>query len=140
MLGCAALLASAGLLVQSSRAWAYTGTGWDGTDPQSTGCGVHAITEYSFDEVSGWHVELRHSPDCPTAWTRVTCQHDFCWSHQFDVDRSGNGCSGYRDNVIVTWSPSSPRGTVNYTYQIYDGPCDVARAYDEITNEASGWY
>jgi hypothetical protein len=103
-----------------------SGSGCNGTDPQSTGCASSAITaeETSIISKSGvlvGYVDLRYSTACKTAWARTVDYYSS--SGGSDVVRSDGkyyGC-GYYVGKQMTYS-STLGGYSCYSPQIYDHP------------------
>jgi hypothetical protein len=116
------LTMSAGILapVQSVAAASCGGSAasCDFSSPQTTGCSADAVTKRTtyVNNAGGTHlakVELRHSPSCRTAWSRVTNltsssdtfleivvrQQDGEWADDLDVLASQQ--SGYSPQLYV---------------------------------------
>lgn len=137
----AIILAGAALLGTAGQAHAYSGTGWDGTDPTATGCdrSEAVITKYYAWITTGsggynlGRVDLRFSNvvtlgtvrlGCATAWARVVSN--------YTCGRGGNtwpysGCGGAsivrsKGGSYLSYSCTIPQGGNScWTKQLYDG-------------------
>jgi hypothetical protein len=143
------LLATVALLGSAAQANAYSGTGWDGTDPNTTGCDAVAINPVNPRWIStglgGYtlgKVELRYSPlsgGCQTAWARLVAD-DVC-GQEFNEPYRGCG------EAYVVRDAGSPSRFYScaigdgqsrcWSKQIYDGAGFRAHAAGYLPY---GWY
>lgn len=146
-LSAAVLLTMAALLGPATPANAYSGTGWDGTDPNKTGCDKAAITPVNVKWIRNFDggdilgaVELRFASNCLTAWARLTAE-DTCgqvlnaeWlgCGEAYVERDKGSPSEFRSCKIAKKKYKC------WSKQIYDGPGFKAHAAGYLpTNAAS---
>jgi hypothetical protein len=108
-------------------------SGCDHTSPETTGCAADAVTKLTVRDTDAGNrvmkVELRYSPTCRTAWSRVSTTADSTMWVTETVRRLSDGVSDTDSDPIIA-------GVNGYSHQLYVRG-DSARACGTDTLGAS---